>query len=258
MAAILLAGLLASSSACIDLDGLAGDGGKKPRLTMFIGVDVSGSFMKGGHYEDSLEFLANYVYAHLKGLGGLEPPRNLFLGTLGGSRKDEARTLFPIQTFEGKTVPEIRAKLAEILPKTENPYTDFNAFFEQVATTVRNKNLVLRPLSIVLLSDGEPDFPDRPGKEKSHSVRDLEIDALESLSRNITVRLLYTTPSTGAAWQNQLRRQRVKIWTQDAVVMTQWKDPKIFEPGKPLEEQTAFFGWIRDNVDFGVRVKRVN
>ena len=61
----------------------------KPRLTMIIGVDISGSFMKSGYYEDSLDFLANYLYCHLNGLGGLEVPNVLFVSSIGGATADE-------------------------------------------------------------------------------------------------------------------------------------------------------------------------
>src|SRR5271154_6496575 len=86
----------------------AADEAPNPRLTMFMGVDVSGSFLKSKYFEKSLDFLANYLYAHLNGLGGLEVPKVLFLGSLGGRKKDEAKSFFPIQTFEGKSVEEIR------------------------------------------------------------------------------------------------------------------------------------------------------
>ena len=44
---------------------------------------------------------------------------------------------------------------------------------------------------------------------------------------------------------------------QDAEVLATWKDPKIMIPNTPLAEQTRFFAWMKDNVDFGVRSKRV-
>ena len=53
-------------------------------------------------------------------------------------------------------------------------------------------------------------------------------------------------------------RRRVKVWTQDAEVMVSWKDPKILLPETAMEEQTHFLAWVKDNVDFGVRARRVN
>ncbi|MCI0330981.1 MAG: hypothetical protein L0196_08575 [candidate division Zixibacteria bacterium] len=251
---IYLAGLLllALSSGCGENDAAV-----KPRLVMFVGMDISGSFMKTReeNFDDGMEFLSHYLYAHLNGLGGLDKPSVLFVSSIGGAKPEEPKTFFPIQTFDGKSVDEIHDKLVEIFPKEKpNDFTDFNAFFEQIALTVRNKNLVLRPISIVLVSDG---IPDAKLKGKT-DFRSLELKPLERLARNITVRVLYTDAVVGRSWQTKVRRSRVKIWTQDALVMTTWKDPKILQPEKTLEEQTKFFGWVQDNVDFGVRARRVD
>ena len=240
----------------------AGQGGvhtseaqENARLSMFVGVDISGSFMKGGYYDDAITFLAHYLHAHVNGLGGLERPNALFVSAVGGAGADEPKTFYPRQTFEGRSVDEIGEKLREIFPKgVENPYTDFNAFFEQIATTVRNKKLVLRPVTIVLISDGIPDVR----KEGKTDFRSINFKPLESLARNITVRLLYTSPEVGRGWQTNVRRSRVKVWTQDARVMETWKDPKIFDPSKPPEQRTGFYSWIKDNVDFGVSARRVD
>jgi len=216
-----------------------------PRLSMFIGVDVSGSFLKSPYFDDSLNFLSQYIHDHLEGKDDLDQPRVLFIGSLGGMKRNEPKTFYPIQAFEHKSVAEIKAKLQEIFPKThEDAYTDFNSFFEQVENTVKNKGLILRPLSIVLLSDGIPDFP---GKENKHDVSRINLKPLELLSRNITVRLLYTNATIAHDWQSKIKRQRVKVWTQDAVVMTMWKEPKI-----------QFTNWLKDNVDFPVRMRRVD
>ena len=87
--------------------------------------------------------------------------------------------------------------------------------------------------------------------------RSIVVKPLEKLSRSVTIRLLYTDASVGRNWQTRVPRSRVKIWTQDASVLTSWKDPKIMEPGLPLAKQERFFEWVRDNVDFGVRSRRV-
>ena len=39
-------------------------GESRPRLSMFIGVDISGSFVNGKYFDDSLKFLATYIYSH--------------------------------------------------------------------------------------------------------------------------------------------------------------------------------------------------
>jgi hypothetical protein len=222
---------------------------------MFIGVDISGSFIQGKYFDDAIAFLAHYIHAHLNGLGGLEKPNVLFVSSLGGAKANEPKTFFPIQTFENKSIAEIQNKLKKIFPKkTINPFTDYNAFFEQVALTVKNKNLVLRPISIVMLSDGKPDVKVK-GKTDFSSII---VNPLEQLARSVTIRLLYTDAVTGRDWQTKIKRRRVKIWTQDAQVMVSWKDPSIMLPDTNFENQELFFDWIKDNVDFGVRSRRVD
>ena len=227
----------------------------KPRLSMFVGVDISGSFKNTPYFDDSLEFLSYYIYSHMNGLGGMDIPNVLYVSSIGGAKANEPKTFYPIQSFENKSIAEIRKKLKEIFPKNvTNPFTDYNAFFEQVAHTVKNKNLVLRPISIVMLSDGIPDVKKEGGKDFG-SIR---VEPLERLARNVTVRLLYTSAVVGRDWQTMVKRRRVKVWTQDAEVLLSWKDPKIMLPDKQMEEQEYFFSWVKDNVDFGVRSRRVD
>ena len=227
----------------------------KPRLSMFIGVDISGSFIKGGHFDDSLDFLAHYIYGHLNGIGSLEKPNTLFVSSIGGASADEPKTFYPIQTFQHKSVEEIRSRLDEIFPKNQvNRFTDYNAFFEQVELTVRNKNLLLRPITVVMVSDGRPDIK----KEGQTNFSSIVVKPLESLARNTTIRLLYTDAVTGKNWQTAIPRNRVKIWTQDADVMVSWRDPKILQPEIDFEQQDRFFAWVEDNVNFGVRARRVD
>jgi len=232
-----------------------GSAGPKPRLSMFVGVDISGSFMNGQYFDDSIDFLARYLYSHLNGLGEMEKPNVLFVSSIGGARANEPKTFFPIQTFQNKSIEEIAVELRAIFPKENpNPFTDYNAFFEQVALTVKNKNLALRPISIVMISDGVPDVT-RNGKT---DFRSIVVKPLEKLARSVTIRLLYTDAVVGKNWQTKVPRTRVKIWTQDAEVLTSWKDPKIMLPQVSLDEQTQFFAWVKDNVDFGVRGRRID
>lgn len=228
----------------------------KPRMVMFIGVDRSGSFLKSGNFDDSMGFLARYLYAHLNGLEGMQKPAALFVGSIGGSKKGEPKVFFPIETFQDKTPEEIEAKLHEIFPKDHmDKYTDFNAFFEKVTEMVKDRNMVLKPLSVVMVSDGVLDVPGRHGR---HDFRGIDLSPLEKLSRNVTIRLLYTDPAVGKQWEGQVPRRRVKVWTQEAPVMETWKDPKIYTPEGPMEKQVKFIGWVKNNVDFGVRMKRVD
>ena len=235
--------------------GLGGD--PKPRLSMFIGVDISGSFINSKYFDDSIDFLAHYINAHLNGYGGLDVPSVLFVGSIGGEKKDEPKTLYPISDFENKSIDEIREQLKTSFPNDKfNPFTDYNAFFDQIARTVRDRNLILKPISIVMISDGIPDVP--TGDKKKADFNDIIVKPLELLARNITIRLLYTDAVVGKDWQTKIPRKRVKIWTQDAQVMVSWKDPHILLPKTEFEKQERFFDWMKDNVDFGVRSRRVN
>ena len=225
------------------------------RLVLFVGLDISGSFMNGRYFDDSIHFLARYIYAHLKGYEGLEVPHSLFVGTIGGDSKEDVKTLYPIQTFEDRPIEQIEQQLYTIFPrKRVNPYTDFNSFFQQVADLVDARKLILKPLSIVLLTDGVPDLG---GSTRNEKFRNLNLKPLEGLSRNITVRVLYTDAVTAKNWRDEVPRKRVKVWTQDAVVMKEWDDPRTMVPGKSFAEQSRFFSWLKDNVDFAPRLKPV-
>lgn len=229
------------------------------RLVMFIGVDISGSFMRGRYFNDSIAFLARYIHAHLNGLGDMEVPHSLFVGSIGGVKQDEAKTLYPIEKFQDRSVEEIETELHQIFPSTRvNTYTDFNAFFSQVGDMIDQKKLLLKPISIVLLTDGDPDMGDAGGGSAADKFRRLSVSPLEGLSRNITVRVLYTDAVTAKNWRDEMPRKRVKVWTQDAVVMAEWRDPRTMIPGKPFPDQAKFFSWVKDNVDFNPRLKRVD
>jgi hypothetical protein len=223
---------------------------------MFVGLDISGSFVQGKYFDDSIDFLSNYLYAHLNGLNGMEVPNAVFVGSLGGAKAGQPKAFYPIETFQNKSVTEIGAKLRELFPKNKlDPYTDFNAFLDQVSDVVKDRKMVLKPISVVMISDGVIDVPGKNGK---HDYRSIDLYPMEKLSRNITLRLLYTSPEVGKKWENLIPRRRVKIWTQDAVVMATWTDPKIYLPDMPIEKQDKFLAWIKDNVDFNVRMKRVD
>lgn len=230
----------------------------QPRLVMFVGVDVSGSFLKGPEFDDSMHFLARYLYAHLNGLEGLEKPAALFVGSIGGDKKGEPKVFFPIETFQNKTPDEIEAKLLEIFPKDKvDAYTDYNAFFDKVTEMVKDRKMILRPLSVVMVSDGMMDMPGKNGGH-NYDYRNINLAPMEKLSRNVTLRLLYTSPTVGKKWESNIPRKRVKIWTQEAPVMETWKDPKIFLPNETMDKQDLFLKWVKNNVDFGVRMKRVD
>jgi hypothetical protein len=59
---------------------------KPANSTLVVGVDVSGSFRNARLYDDAVDFIAYYIYAHLNGLGGLRVPTALFVSSVGGVR----------------------------------------------------------------------------------------------------------------------------------------------------------------------------
>ena len=229
-------------------------GDQSRRLVMFIGVDISGSFKK--NRKDALNFAAHYIYTHLQGLGEAEKPKALFVGSIGGARRNEPKTFYPIETFQYKSLAGIKNELTKIFPNGRtNKFTDYNAFFKQVNAYVKNNKLLMKPISIVLLTDG---LPDSLKKNARHDYRSFHLKPLERLSRNITVRVLYTSASTGLNWHNLVPRRRVRIWTQDANVMRSWKSKDILQPKLAFEKQDRFFRWLKQNVDFTAPVKPVD
>ncbi|HET6797152.1 MAG TPA: hypothetical protein VFH40_08340 [Gemmatimonadales bacterium] len=218
-----------------------------PKSTLVIGLDVSGSFRKGGHFDDAIDFASLYIYSHMKGLKGLRQPSDVFVGTMGGQRPGEAKTFHPIQDLTGKTPAQIAASLRAWFPE-DDPITDYNAFFERVAVHVQRQNLGLAPLSIVMFSDGVPDIPGARGDEL---YRRVNMKPLEYLSRSVTVRLLYASPKVAQRWEKLVPRNRVRLWTQDAEVMEGWRRHVV--ASGPPERQDSLWSWMKNIVDFRVR-----
>jgi hypothetical protein len=218
-----------------------------PKSTLVIGLDVSGSFRRGGHFDDAIDFASLYIYSHMKGLKGLRQPSDVFVGTMGGQRTGEAKTFHPIQDLTGKTPGQIAASLRAWFPE-EDPITDYNAFFERVAVHVQRQNLGLAPLSIVMFSDGVPDIPGAKGDDL---YRRIKMQPLEYLSRSVTVRLLYASPRVAQRWERHVPRKRVRLWTQDADVMAGWRRHMV--AGIRPEQQDSLWSWMKNVVDFRVR-----
>ena len=219
------------------------------RSTLVVGIDVSGSFRSGGRYESAIDFAARYIYAHLRGLGGLRRPTALFVGTVGGERPDEAKSFQPIHTFQNMSVEEIAAYLRRQYPPRDG-LTDFNPFFERVAVHIKRQGLVLAPLNVVIFSDGVPDAPAARGARGNPYSR-IDVSPLEYLSRSVTVRLLYPEPTVAVSWERDVKRRRVRMWTVDSEVMATWR--KHEKPGAGWEAQRDLWKWMEDNVDFRVR-----
>ena len=243
--------VVAAAAACSP--GAPQEGGSKEsrvaRSTLVIGIDVSGSFRSKGRYESSIDFTANYLYAHLHGLGGLKQPTAVFVGSFGGERPQETKSFQPIHTFQNMSVEQIAAYLRREYPARDG-LTDFNPFFDRVATLVKRQNLVLSPINIIMLTDGIPDTPSERNDSLS-KYKKIDVSKLEYLSKNITVRVLYPRPTVAVHWEKQIPRRRVRMWTVDDEVMATWR--KHHRSGVPAEDQAELWKWINDNVDFKVR-----
>jgi hypothetical protein len=243
--------LLATAAALVALVGCKPPANAPPpRSTLVIGLDISGSFRQTPHFNDALDFAALYIYSHLHGLDGLKQATDIFVGSLGGERAGEPKTFHPIQDFTGKSPEQIAADLRGWFPETD-PLTDFNAFFQRIAVHVKRQNLVLSPLNIVMFSDGMPDIPGASRMTPAQLYAKIDLSPLEFLSRSVTVRLLYATPSIAQNWERLVKRSRVKIWTQDSQVMQGWRRHLLADA--PPERQDSLWSWMEQIVDFRVR-----
>jgi len=223
--------------------------GKTARSTLFVGIDTSGSFRSA--YDDSITFVAHYLYGHLHELGGLSKPRDLFVTSIGGKDNNEPKSFHPIHEFNNKDVKQIEADLRKWFPSTDT-LTDFNVFFQQVARHVKERNLVLAPITVMVVSDGIPDVPSgsiKPGSPASY--QQIDLSSLDYLSKSVTVRLVYASPKVGDNWRKLVKRDRVRFWAVEHDVMKGWRAQ--MKPDTDLPSQDRFWKWVRDNVDFRVR-----
>jgi hypothetical protein len=228
---------------------------RKPLMTLFIGLDTSGSFTRGAYYEDSLKFTARYIYGHLNELGGLAKPRELFVASIGGKSLDDPKTFHPIHDFERKNVSEIEEDLKRWFPPND-PVTDFNVFFEKAARLAKERNLALTPITLLIVSDGVPDLPAGNGKGSPEKLYEkINMDPLEYLARNVTVRLVYSNPKVAENWRKFVSRKRVRLLTVEADVMTGWQ--RQVEPNVEPPKQDRLWKWVQDTVDMRVRSNKL-
>jgi hypothetical protein len=247
---ILLVAALVLATGCTSSEA------EKPRLSLFIGVDVSGSFSNTPQFQDALRFLSYYIYGHLHGLAGLEEPRAVFVGSIGGDVANEPKAFYPIQVFERKDVPEIEAKLKELFDTKGNYLTDFNAFFKRISETVQKQNLLLAPVTVVIVTDGVPEVAGKKGnKVVQAAYGKIDVSSLEYLARNVTIRILYPSPTVAAAWERTVPRQRVRVWPVEAEVMQGWHEQLENRPN--VKQEKRLWEWIQDIVDRRVRRQRI-
>jgi len=222
------------------------------RETLFVGVDTSGSFVQGGDYGNAISFLAYYIYGHLHGLGGLTQVKELFVAAIGGKEAGEPKAFHPTLEFADKDIAGIEANLRRWYPPTDT-LTDFNVFFEQVARVTKERNLVLSPITVLLVTDGVPDIPHPTFKPGSKGMyRTINLGPLEYLSRNLTLRVAYTSPKVAEFWRTEVPRQRVRLWTAEAEIMRTWRS-QVIDAAPP--DQTRLWKWVRQTLDFRVRVR---
>ncbi len=228
---------------------------RKPRMTLFVGLDTSGSFYRSGNYDNAISFLAHYIYGHLNELGGLTKPRELFVGSIGGKNHNEPKAFHPIHDFQGKDIAQIETDLREWFPPPDD-LTDFNAFFQQVARISKERNLILAPITVMVVSDGIPDVGAGSAQAKPQMVYEkIDLSPMEYLSKNLTLRLTYASPKVGENWREYVPHQRVRMWTVEADVMKGWVNQ--VQSGVDPANQDRLWKWVQDNVDFRVRSKGI-
>lgn len=225
-----------------------------PRSTLVVGIDVSGSFRQTPYFNDALDFAALYIYGHLHGIGDLRQATDVFVGSLGGERPGQPKTFHPIQDLTGKSPEQISASLRAWFPETD-PITDYNGFFQRLSVHIRRQNLVLAPLNVVMFTDGLPDFPGAGRLSTEARFARVDMSPLEYLSRSVTVRVLYVRPVVAQNWERLVKRQRVRVWTQDADIMQGWRRHAV--AGAPLAQQDSLLSWMEKIVDFRVRRGRI-
>lgn len=230
------------------------EGAPPPRNTLVVGIDISGSFRRNPVFDEAIDFAALYIYGHVNAVGPMRQATAVFVGELGGERPGQAKVFHPIQDLTGKSPAQIAADIRRWFPEND-PITDFNAFFQRASVHVRRNNLVLAPLNIVLISDGEPDFPGAGRLTPEQRYSRIDVSRLEFLSRNVTVRLLYADPPIAQHWERQVPRKRVRIWTQDAQVMRGWRRHLV--PDLAIEAQDSLWSWVDKVVNVPVRRGRI-
>lgn len=220
---------------------------KTQKSTVFIGIDVSGSFTKTKRFKDGMKFLGNYIEAHLKGSGGLSTPVDLYVGGIGGNIKEDPQDFFPIHDFKGLNSSEIEQKLNKEFSQQKDNLTDFNTFFRRIKSLAKQKNLLLAPIDVILITDGVPEIAGKTKQAIKQGYKKIDLGPLEYLTRNISIRILYASPRVGNNWRNYVPTRRIKIWTVEPRVMYGWNQQK------ERNGQEGLYAWIKDNIDLRIK-----
>lgn len=224
---------------------------KTTKSTLFIGVDVSGSFTKTKMFKDGMKFLGVYIHHHLENKGPLSRPVDLYVGGIGGNIKEDPQDFFPIHDFLGLSPLKIEEKLLKEFSKQRDNLTDFNTFFERTKSIVKQKNLVFSPLDILLVTDGIPEIAGKSKKAIKQGYSKINLKPIEYLTRNVSIRILYAGARVGSHWRNYVPTTRIKVWTVEPRVMYGWKTQQGRNGTKGL------LNWIRDNIDLKIKSRGV-
>jgi hypothetical protein len=220
---------------------------KTQRSTLFIGIDVSGSFTRTKRFKDGMRFLGEYIHAHLHEKGKLSKPVDLYVGGIGGNIKEDPQDFFPVHDFIGLAPKQIEEKLQKEFSGQKDNLTDFNTFFMRIKSIVKQKNLVMAPLDIILITDGVPEIQGKSKAAVKQAYSQINLEPIEYLTRNVTIRILYASPRVGNNWRSYVPTKRVKVWTVEPRVMYGW------EVQKTRNGEEGLYAWIYDNIDLRVK-----
>src|SRR5207247_1920199 len=123
---------------------------------------------------------------------------------------------------------------------------DTSGSFRHAARITKERNLVLTPITVVVVSDGIPDVPGVKAGAPD-SFKTIDLGALEFLSRNVTVRLIYASPKVGELWRTRIPRQRVRLWAVEREVMMGWRAQ--MKPKADRASQDRVWKWVGGTVD---------
>lgn len=194
-----------------------------------------------------MKFLGQYISAHLENQGGLAKPVDLYVGGIGGNREEDPQDFFPIHDFVGLTPSAIESKLLQEFAKKRDNLTDFNTFFKRISSLIKQKNLVLAPLDVIMITDGVPEVADQSSTSLLQAYKKIDLSPLENITRNVNIRMLYSGPRVGELWRKYVPTKRIKIWTVEPNVMFGWNN-QISRNGSE-----GLYTWIRDNIDLRIK-----
>jgi len=174
-----------------------------PRSTLVIGLDISGSFRRNPSFNGAIEFAALYIYGHLNGVGGLQPNTAIFVGELGGERPGQAKVFHPIQISRAKRPRRLRRTCARGSPRRPDHRLQRVLPARRLAREAQQPGPIAAQRRALL--GRRADFPGAGRISLDDRYKRVDMSALEFLSRNVTVRLLYADPPIAQLWERRVR-----------------------------------------------------